>query len=190
MAHMAKAARRRLVTVDDLSRPGSPYDLGELWDGVWYVHEATKGLPGPVATRLSQLLLEHIGDRRLGWVTDSSQGYHLRKNPDRLLCPDVAFVSRARLGKFPRDGWIPVAPDLAIEIVSKSDRWSAVLAKAGIWIAHGTRVAWVVDPWKRRAAVLRDDFGAEDVGPDGTLDASPVLPGLKIPLAEVLKGLD
>jgi Uma2 family endonuclease len=73
-----------------------------------------------------------------------------------VRAPDVAFVARARVDVtgIPRGFW-PGAPDLAVEVVSPSDRHSDVEGKALGWLDAGACAVVVVDPPRRTATVYR-----------------------------------
>lgn len=61
-----------------------------------------------------------------------------------------------------------------------------VLAKIGGWLAAGTLLAWAIYPERSEAQVFRQNGTVSIIGPDGTLDGEDVLPGLSMPLADVL----
>ena len=176
-------------TADELL--GAKYrDLDvELWDGTLWVHEPHGGYSSPLTVKLGALLLAHVELRNLGWVGESGGGFWLRKGPDRVLVPDVSFTSRERLAEWPRQGFAEAVPDLVAEIRSPSDRWAAVVAKGGVWLAHGVRVVWLVDPSERTVTTLRSTRDPVLAGPDGTFSGDPVLPDLTIPVAALFQGL-
>lgn len=135
-----------------------------------------------IATSLGSFLRAHPD---LGRAVANDTGFLLRRGPDTVMAPDVAFVSSARL---PRDlsRFAELAPDLVVEVVSPSDRASDVTAKALAWVTAGVRLVWVVDPQARIATVYRTDNRFEIVREDGVLDGEDVVPGFRLPLAEVL----
>ena len=147
-----------LLTIDDiLSKPG--FSSGELWDGHFVVRSPSGGAHAVVETTIAGLLSDQPGIHEAGWIFGSSGGFVVKRNPDRVLSPDVSFVSHARLPRLPSQGFVEGAPDVAIEIKSPRDTWESVVRKGGIWIGHGVDVVWCVDPEKRRLLVLRP--GAE-----------------------------
>lgn len=112
----------------------------------------------------------------------------LRRSPDTVLAPDVAFVSRrspARYGKV-RDFW-PAAPDLAVEVRSPGDSLPELERKARAYLAAGTRLVWIIHPLWRSASVWPGGREPARLGPDGQLDGEHVVPGFRIALADVLK---
>ncbi len=100
--------------------------------------------------------------------------------------PDIAFISRERLPDPVPAGFLDLAPDLAVEVLSPDDRPGAVLQKVADWLSAGVRLVWVVDPVRRLARVYRHD-GTQAVAPaDGMLDGEDVLPGFSCALCAVL----
>jgi Uma2 family endonuclease len=142
-----------------------------------------------VSVALSRLLLQHVLERKLGWVADSSSGFWLRKGPDRVLVPDVSFTSRDRLAAWPQTGFTEAVPDLVAEVRSPSDSWTGVLTKGGIWLGHGVRVVWLVDPVERTVTTLRSTHDPVIAGPDGSFSGDPALPDLRIAVADLFQGL-
>ena len=169
----------------------APYqDLDcELWDGTVWVHEPHGGNSGPVSALLIAQLVAHVLPRRLGWVGDAMTGFLLRRRPDRVLVPDVSFTSRARLAVWPRVGLTEAVPDLVAEVRSPGDTWAAVVARGGIWIAHGVRVVWLVDPGERTVTALRSAAEPDFAGPRGTISGAPALPDLQIRVADLFQDL-
>ena len=54
------------------------------------------------------------------------------------------------------------------------------------WLRAGTRLVWVIDPDERVARVYRPDGTVRTVGPTDALDGEDGIPGLLVPLKEVL----
>jgi Uma2 family endonuclease len=175
----------RLITAEDLLSDPTNYEFGELWDGVWQVGEPSGGSAEYFGQKLAARLCMVAEERRLGRVTGSQQGFYVRRNPDRVLVPDIAFTSLTRLPKLPERGFIECAPNFAVEVVSPTGRWDATLTKAGVWVGHGAEVAWVVDPKTRRVAVLRAGAPLEIVEGDGVASAEPAVPGFSIALPDL-----
>ena len=127
-----------------------------------------------------------IESRKLGVYTTSDSGVWLERDPDTVREPDVAFFSAE---KSPPDervtGYAQVAPDLAVEIVSPSDRLPAVNDKALMWLRYGVRLVWVVRPDERRVDVHRDGHPVAMLTESDALDGQDVLPGFSCPVREI-----
>ena len=86
-----------------------PYHDCELWDGVAIVRDPAGGPAEAVAARVVYHLSDLAYREGLGWITLSSQGFLLARNPDRVLAPDGAYTSKVRLPKLPARGFFPCA---------------------------------------------------------------------------------
>ena len=102
--------------------------------------------------------------------------------------PDVAFISAERwpLGEFPpRQAAWDVVPDLAIEVVSPSNRSRDDLRKLHEYFRAGVRLAWFVYPESTQVYVYESPLAARIVSISESLDGGDVLPGLRLPLAKL-----
>jgi Uma2 family endonuclease len=121
----------------------------------------------------------------LGIVTTAEAGFQIACNPDSVRVPDVAFVSAARV---PPTGWarfFPGPPDLAVEILSPSDRASEVLAKLQDWLKSGCQAVWLLDPQSRTIAVHRSGREVLVLDESETLSGGDLLPGFSVVVAEI-----
>jgi Uma2 family endonuclease len=80
----------------------------------------------------------------------------------------------------------PLAPDLAVEVLSPNDRPEDVLEKVGERLGVGTRLVWVIDPETRTAVVYRSLTDVRVIGEADALDGEDVVPGFSCPLRTVL----
>lgn len=79
----------------------------------------------------------------------------------------------------------PGAPDLAVEVLSPSDSFRDVEAKALDWLWAGSLAVLVLDPARRTATVYRGRGGARVHSGEDTLDLSHAVPGWRVPLGEL-----
>lgn len=179
-----------LITAEDVLRCDSPYRDCEIWDGTPMLREPSGGEAEFVAAEVVGPLREHVRARGLGWTFLSSQGFLVSRDPDRLLASDGAFVSRARLPRLPKRGFIELAPDFLIEVRSPDDTWETILQKCGVWVSHGAACVWAIDPFTRTIAEFRP-ARTPVIHRDGlgTATADPVLPGFSIALPDLFAEL-
>ena len=137
---------------------------------------------GWVALAIGSRIFDHVERQGLGRAYGAETGFILRRGPDTVRAPDVAFVAVDRVPSAVR-GFGELAPDLVVEVVSPSDRASEVAAKAAMWLDAGVRLVWVVDPQARLAAVHHPGGLVTVLREDGALDGEDVLPGFRLPLA-------
>lgn len=71
-----------------------------------------------------------------------------------VVLPDVAWWPLATLPTLP-DGAISVSPVLAVEILSRDDRYGDVQDKVVLYLSAGVTVVWIVDPRSRNVTVYR-----------------------------------
>ena len=139
-----------------------------------------------IQAELTGILREFVQEQGLGVVLTET-GYVLSRDPDTLRGPDVSFVRGERYDvKEAGRSFIRGGPDLAVEILSPSNRPGEIRAKVAEYLASGTRLVWVVDPEHESVTTYRSIFGPRRIERDGILDGEDVLPGLSIPAAELL----
>jgi Uma2 family endonuclease len=140
---------------------------------------------GKIAGAVVAHLRNHVERLGLGTVLVEA-GFVLQRGPDTVRGPDVSFVGFARLppDRIPEQ-FIPGAPDLAVEILSPSSRWTEVEEKVADYFAAGARLVWVVDPGERRAIVRYPDRPPRVLAAAESLDGEDVVPGFALALAEL-----
>lgn len=127
-----------------------------------------------------------IKPRRLGRLTASNTGVWLERDPDTVRSTAVAFFSAEKLPPGVRVvGYLQTVPDLVVEVVSPLDSLREVRDRARMWLGHGVRVVWVVNPDTRTVDVYRPDLAVSTVLEDGFLDGEDVLPGFSCPVSGV-----
>lgn len=173
---MATAAT--LLTADDLLRP--PYDdlPHELVRGELRTVTPAGGRHGAINGRIALRLGHFVDINRLGVVLTENTGFHLARDPDTLRCPDVSFLSRARIpagGIGP--GLVEGAPDLAVEVLSPGDTVYESEEKTEDYLAAGVRMVWVVNPKLQRVTVYEPGQAPRVFGEQDTIEGGDVLPG-------------
>ncbi len=158
----------------------------ELVRGDLIVMTPAGGRHGQVAHRVTLVIGNHVLNRNLGRVFAAETGFLLHRNPDTVRAPDVAFVAGDRLGAGETPtGFLEMAPDLAVEVISPSDTATAVRAKVDDWLEAGTRLVWVVDPETRAVVVHRPARPAAVVPEPAILPGAPVLSAFSVPVRDL-----
>ena len=117
----------------------------------------------------------------VGRATSSDGGYRV-SGEDYI--PDVGFISKARQPKRPHASWNPLAPDLAVEVVSPSDREPEIAIKVANYLAAGT-LLWYVFPIEQKVHVYEPGKPVKILTINDTLDGGKVLPGFQIALTDI-----
>ena len=130
-------------------------------------------------------LLGNFARPRSDGIELTETGFLISRNPDTVRMPDVAFVSVERLREVGlTSGYFPFAPDIAVEVVSRSDTPSAARARALMWLDAGSALVWMLFPGSRSVTVYRADGEIFTLGEDDILDAAPVLDGFSVKVSE------
>lgn len=186
MAHPIEEALDGPYTLEEYERLGEDdaYKL-ELVGGYLVREPRPMSLHGRVAARLTRFLDEYAEAGGYGVVVVETD-FLLAENPPTVRAPDVAFVSTDRL---PESPYAPVywrfGPDLAVEVLSPSNRAGAMQRKVLEYLDAGSRLVWVIDPAERTAVAYRSRTEIRLLGPDDALDGGDVLPGFTLPLARL-----
>jgi Uma2 family endonuclease len=148
--------------------------------------EKTRGwFEARVATTILFLLETHVRSRNLGVVVGSDGMVTLFGAQVRI--PDAAYYSWARFpdGKLPREPIPPLAPDLAVEVLSKSNTPAEMDRKLDEYFDAGALLVWYIDPADRsvRAFTAVDQF--EELRGPQLLGGGTVLPGFSASIDEL-----
>lgn len=183
------AIQERLYTVDDVwelaHRPENDNIHFELIDGELFEMSPPGLQHGDLAVEIAYYLKDFVKKQDLGKVTVET-GYHPPDTRVTLLSPDVAFFSKERMPQSDPRKYVPIMPDLVVEILSPSDSLRQIRRKAAIYLNNGTELVWIVRPSEMGVDVCRSAEGAglqiDFVGPEGKLYGEDVLPGFELAL--------
>ena len=121
-------------------------------------------------------------------VFPASLGYQcFPDDPDKVRKPDVTVVSRERLEKLPNPnaGYMPIPPDLAVEVVSPNDLVYDVAEKVREYLEAGFPLVWVLYPEDRTVIVHPNGEEAHLLGPTREITAEAAMPGFRCRVAEL-----
>jgi Uma2 family endonuclease len=161
----------------------------ELVDGV--LVEKTMGyMESLLAGAIIELLRGFVREHKLGIVL--GEAGTLKILPRQVRIPDVCFLSWDRFpgGKLPKVPIPTVAPDLAVEILSKHNSEGEMLRKLHDYFAAGVRLVWYVDPRSRTAAVYTSPEECTVLDENGVLSGGDVLPGFELSLRELFAEIE
>jgi Uma2 family endonuclease len=173
----------RRVTIDEFAE--MPLEgIWELVDGEPVELSPAAGRSGWISANLVALLANHVRSGRLGWAFSAETGFVLFSDRQTVRSPDAAVVLSNRLAELP-DSFVPMAPDLAVEVLSPSDRMADALAKVAMYLQAGTSLVWLVNPTTRKVMVFRSEMDPVTLGESDTLDGGDVLSNFTVPGAEI-----
>ena len=160
-----------------------------LIDGEIYVFpRARYALQGRLVATLLRYVYDHVEQNDLG-LTTLGVGHFSADDKHTVLGPAIAFLGKARLPRPLPEEWIPVMPDLAVEIGAPGETLGHLRQKAVAYLSRGTSLVWIVLPSERGVDVCRSASGArldiEFVGADGALSGEEALPGFELELSRL-----
>jgi Uma2 family endonuclease len=137
-----------------------------------------------VTLRLSNHLLRHAEPQRLGLPLPELRCTFA----GRSIIPDVVFLLAEHIvigedGKVLNPTLRP--PDLHVEIVSPDQSVQECRDKLTFSVSHGCPLGWLIDPEREIVHVYRPGRRARRMPDDGVLEGDPVLPGYRLPVAEL-----
>jgi Uma2 family endonuclease len=178
-----------LVTADELlalaTGMGKRYELvaGEL-----RVMSPSGWRHGQIVSNLHSLLGPHIRANRLGRGFGAETGFRLARDPDTVRAPDFAFISSSRLpSTAPTEAFWPGPPDLAVEVLSPSDRTGEVDEKIEAWLDAGCRSVWIIDPGLETVTIYASRTEVTVLTVGDTLQGDPVVPGFSCRVDELFQ---
>ncbi|HXO30187.1 MAG TPA: Uma2 family endonuclease [Thermoanaerobaculia bacterium] len=185
---MARPATRqrvpsRLMTAEEFFELDIPDAKAELVRGRVVRMSLPKVWHAVIAMRIGARLLGFVEAHGLGYVC-AETGCITARDPDTVRGPDVAFVSFERMaGQVAPDTFLQFAPDLAVEVISPSQRPKQIREKVQDWFAGGARRVWLFYPRTCNVYVLRSPTDVQILGPGDTLTGEDLLPGFSCPVA-------
>jgi Uma2 family endonuclease len=181
---------KRVWTEADLEALPEDGYIHELVNGEIIVSPKNSYSHGDICAQLLTALRTYAQDHKLGAVWDSSTGFWMRNRNCRA--PDVSFISKARLRGFRRRAsqFFPEAPDLAVEILARSNTPAEIRQRLDDFFDSGTQLAWIIHPEEQFVEVCTSPIQRRTLGPGAFLDGQQLLPGFRFPIADLFKEWD
>jgi Uma2 family endonuclease len=163
--------------------------LCELVDGV-LVEKAMAYNESTLAAFLIEMLNAFVRPRNLGLVSGADG--MMRLFPGLIRIPDVAYASWDRLPGGRRSGAaIPdLVPDLAVEVLSRSNTKSEMKRKRHDYFSAGVRLVWQVDPEMRTVEVYTSKSRFKCLTELDRLDGGALLSGFELAVRALFAELD
>ncbi len=140
---------------------------------------------GRIAFQLSVYLGQFILEHGLGQGF-TGIGFKLTSNPDTVLAPDLAFLADENFAKGrDTEGYWLGPPDLAVEVLSPSDRPGKVKQRISRWFSLGVKQLWIVDLKHTKVTVYRSPSDATTFSGSDYLEAQDLFPGFRLSLDKI-----
>ncbi len=159
----------------------------EVVDGQVVEQESMGAYEMRLATLLVARLEAFAKEHQLGRAVQEML-FDLALPTNRKRRPDVAFVSFDRWPKqrrIPRTEAWEVVPNLAVEVVSPTDRADYVMDKVAEYFEAGVEQVWVVFPSQEQVYIYTSTTRVDILTRSETLRGDPILTHFQLPLAEL-----
>jgi Uma2 family endonuclease len=174
------------VTGEELLNMG---EIGpaELIKGEIIEQMPTGHLHGYLEFLIANLLFNFVRKHNLGRVIGGESGVYTSRNPDTVRGMDVAYISHGRFARASHTGFLDVAPELIVEIMSPNDRWIDIQEKLAEYFGIGVQIVWLIDPQMEQVHVYRSLDDVRRLTAENELTAPEILPGFSVPIAEIFE---
>lgn len=182
---MALPKHQQMTAEEFLRFAGEPGKRYELIDGGMIEMAPAGAQHGAIAYRIGHLIGNYVFAHSLGELYTAETGFVLRRSPDTIRAPDFAFVSAERLpdGGSP-EGYLDLAPDLVVEVISPSDTARSVQRRIDDWLKAEALVVVVVYPEPRTVFLWRGINVVERRTGDEEISLEPALPSFRCKVSD------
>ncbi len=138
-----------------------------------------------VSGTVSGLLWQCVHFQGLGKIFTADPGFRLRRDPETLRAPDVAFISNERLALIADlEKFSEVPPDLAVEVLSPSNAQVDMGRKVEQYLTAGVRSVWILNPRHQTITFHRPAELPITLDDPEAIVEDPCLPGFRCRVAE------
>ena len=140
-----------------------------------------------IASNLIWLFGSIYGRKKPGHLFTTDCGYQcFPDDPDKVRRPDVSFV---RKGRFPGErvprGYIRIAPDLVVEVMSPNDLASEISVKVEEYLEAGVPLVWVISPDAETVIIHRVDGSVTKLHLKDELSGENILPEFRCRVSDL-----
>lgn len=145
-----------------------------------------------IGSILHGLLQAHCLANKLGFVWMADQTFRCFPSaPNKLRKPDVSFIRQDRLTyEILHSGYCPVAPDLAVEVLSPNDTASEIEEKTEEFLRAGVQLIWIINPDLRTVRIHRANGTITGLHEQDRLSGEDVIVGFQVRVADLFPPAD
>jgi Uma2 family endonuclease len=177
-----------LTTAEQLLKRSNDGHRYELVAGELKMMSPSGWRHGEIVGNLHGLLWQQVRAKRIGVVFGAETGFLIGRNPDTVRAPDIAFIAKQHVpAKKPEEAYWPGAPDLAVEVLSPSDKTGDVDEKIAAWLAAGAAAVWVVDPKLKTVTVYQSTTNIQVKTSGEMLQDDSVVPGFSCAVDDIFE---
>jgi Uma2 family endonuclease len=143
------------------------------------------GLHGVTCSKVDRKIGVYIDNGPGGALVCNDTGIITGRGPDSVRGPDISYWAKERLTEVPV-GYIEIAPDMLVEVLSPSNTSKQIRAKLKEYFAKGVRLVWVIAPEDRTLTIYRTPDEGRVLHETATVAGEDVLPGFTCRVSDLL----
>ncbi|HEX5601075.1 MAG TPA: Uma2 family endonuclease [Pyrinomonadaceae bacterium] len=175
-----------LMTAEELLQLPDDDSRHELINGELITMPLPRIPHGRIVIRLGAPLAQFIWDHDLGEAYIGDAGFQVTWNPDTVLGPDIAFISKQRLKEVAEvKGYWQGPPDLAVEVYTPEYRKGKINERISRLFNAGTKQVWIVHLKHSTVTVYRSISDATTFSGSDYLEAQDLFPGFRLSLDKI-----
>ena len=184
---MSTVTEKKPLTAEEFFRLPRPADGSqqELVRGEILTMPPPGGLHGVTCLKVGRRIGNFVEDGPGGTVASNDTGFITDRDPDSVRGPDVSYWSKERLKEVPV-GYIEIAPDMLVEVLSPSNTSKQIRAKIKEYFARGVRLVWVIAPEDRTLTIYRTPDEGRVLHETAIVNGEDVLPGFECRVSDLL----
>jgi Uma2 family endonuclease len=184
---MFALTQKKLLTAEEFFLLPDPEDgwQQELVRGQIITMPPPGGMHGVSCNKAGRRIGNFVEDDDRGTATSNDTGFITERDPDSVRGPDIAFWLKERLPVVPL-GYIEIAPDMLVEVLSPSNTWKQIRTKLKEYFAKGVRLVWVIAPEDRTLTIYRTLEEGRVLHDTATVTGEDVLPGFTCKVSDLL----
>jgi Uma2 family endonuclease len=184
---MSTATHKKLLTAEEFFLLPDPGDSSqqELVRGEVITMPPPGGLHGVTCSKADRKLGNFIDSGPGGTLVCNDTGFITERAPDSVRGPDISYWTKERLKEVPV-GYIEIAPDMVVEVLSPSNTSKKIRTKIKEYFARGVRLVWVIAPEDRTLMIYRVPDEGRVLHETGTVTGEDVLPGFSCRVSDLL----
>ncbi len=169
--------------IEDTPKLIDPEKQIEIVDGKVEIKEVPGLRSSGIATRITVEIGIYLKTNKIGRLYGSDATFTTINQNERMA--DVAFVSNEKLREGEPVTKADFAPDLAVEVISPSDKQEYVTKKINEYLQSGVKEVWRVEPEIETVTVYKSLTNVKVFTKNDVLTTQEILPGLSLPLNEI-----
>jgi Uma2 family endonuclease len=182
----AMDVQTKMMTVAEfeaLPEDGSRHELvrGELLE-----MPPPKPIHGLIMSGIFAALFSFVTSKKLGLVIMEA-GIKPFPNEATIYGVDIGYFSADRVAIHSLNEYLPMAPDIAVEVISPGNTEDEIDGKIADYLRGGSQLVWIVYPKAKHVFVYRADGTFQIVDLNGALDGGNVLHGFTLPVKDIFQ---